>query len=72
MSYIDVISGKVEVGDRVAIIGAGGIGFDVAEYLSHAGPSSSLNIPVFMNEWGIDMEMHSRGGIEGIEANVTP
>ena len=72
LSYIDVISGKVEVGDRVAIIGAGGIGFDVAEYLSHAGPSSSLNIPVFMNEWGIDMEMHSRGGIEGIEANVTP
>jgi 2,4-dienoyl-CoA reductase (NADPH2) len=72
LSYIDVISGKVEVGNRVAIIGAGGIGFDVAEYLSHAGPSSALDIPAFMNEWGIDMEMHSRGGIEGIEANVTP
>ena len=72
LSYVDVISGKVEVGNRVAIIGAGGIGFDVAEYLSHAGPSSALNIPVFMNEWGIDMEMRCRGGIEGIEANVTP
>jgi 2,4-dienoyl-CoA reductase (NADPH2) len=72
LSYVDVISGKVEVGDRVAIIGAGGIGFDVAEYLSHAGVASSLNIPAFMHEWGIDMEMACRGGIEGVEARVEP
>lgn len=72
LTYVDVISGKVEVGDRVAIIGAGGIGFDVAEYLSHAGVASSLNISAFMNEWGIDMEMASRGGIEGVKARVEP
>ncbi|MBT3531615.1 MAG: NADPH-dependent 2,4-dienoyl-CoA reductase [Gammaproteobacteria bacterium] len=72
VSYIDVISGKIELGKKVAVIGAGGIGFDVAEYLSHAGEASSQNIPAFMKEWGIDMTMESRGGIEGIEAEVKP
>jgi 2,4-dienoyl-CoA reductase (NADPH2) len=71
-NYIDVITGKVEVGDRVAIIGAGGIGFDVAEYLAHAGESTSQNIPAFMAEWGIDMNFNSRGGIEGMEEKITP
>ena len=70
-SYIDVINGAVKIGPRVAIIGAGGIGFDVAEYLSHAGPSTSQNIPAFMKEWGIDMSLQARGGIEGLQA-VTP
>lgn len=70
-SYIDVINGTVEIGPRVAIIGAGGIGFDVAEYLSHAGPSSSQDIPAFMQEWGIDMTLQARAGIEGLQA-VTP
>lgn len=72
VSYVDVISGKVEIGERVAIIGAGGIGFDVAEYLSHAGASSSQDIPAFMKEWGIDMEMQSRGGIEGVIEEIPP
>jgi len=71
-NYIDVIAGKIEVGDRVAIIGAGGIGFDVAEYLAHAGESTSQNIPAFMAEWGIDMNFNSRGGIEGMEEKITP
>ena len=70
-SYIDVINGAVKIGTRVAIIGAGGIGFDVAEYLSHAGPSTSQNIPAFMKEWGIDMSLQARAGIEGLQA-VTP
>ena len=70
LGYVDVINGSVEVGDRVAIIGAGGIGFDVAEYLSHAGESTSQNIPAFMKEWGIDMELDARGGIEGIQPVV--
>lgn len=69
-SYVDVINGTAEIGPRVAVIGAGGIGFDVAEYLSHAGPSSSQNIPAFMQEWGIDMELNSRGGVEGQEGLV--
>ncbi len=74
VSYVDVISGNLAVGDKVAIIGAGGIGFDVAEFLSHAGPSSSQNIPVFMQEWGVDMSLQSRGGIEGMkpEAPLSP
>lgn len=73
-SYIDVIKGKVVIGPRVAIIGAGGIGFDVAEFLSHNGASnshsSSLDIPAFMQEWGIDMSLQARGGIEGITATT--
>jgi 2,4-dienoyl-CoA reductase (NADPH2) len=72
VSYIDIISGKVNPGKSVAIIGAGGIGFDVAEFLSHQGQSSSQNIPAFMKEWGIDMSMESRGGIEGMEEAVEP
>ncbi len=72
LSYIDVIVHKKPVGQKVAIIGAGGIGFDVSEYLSHAGESSSQNIPVFMQEWGIDMTFSSRGGIEGVQAAPTP
>lgn len=70
-SYIDVINGTVTIGPRVAIIGAGGIGFDVAEFLSHNGPSSSQDIPAFMQEWGIDMTLQARGGIEGLQA-ITP
>jgi 2,4-dienoyl-CoA reductase (NADPH2) len=71
-NYVEVINGKVKVGERVAIIGAGGIGFDVAEFLSHAGESTSQNIPAFMAEWGIDMKLESRGGIEGVTAEVLP
>ncbi|MEP1384497.1 MAG: NADPH-dependent 2,4-dienoyl-CoA reductase [Paraglaciecola sp.] len=71
LGYIDVIANKKPVGNKVAIIGAGGIGFDVSEYLSHAGESTSLNIPAFMKEWGIDMTFGSRGGIEGIKAAPT-
>ncbi len=72
VSYIDVISGKVTVGKRVAIIGAGGIGFDTAELLSHNGDDSSENIPRFMAEWGIDMTLHARGGIEGVTPQPSP
>lgn len=71
-SYTDVLNGNVKIGNSVAIIGAGGIGFDVAEYLSHSGPSSSQNIAAFMKEWGVDMQMSSRGGVEGMTAEVTP
>ncbi|NKB34014.1 MAG: NAD(P)-binding protein [Pseudomonadales bacterium] len=72
LGYVDVISGKVSVGERVAIIGAGGIGFDAAEFLSHAGEATSQNIPAFMQEWGIDMDLKARAGVEGVEANITP
>lgn len=72
LRYVDVITGRAVVGKRVALIGAGGIGFDVAEFLSHGHDSSSLNIPAFMREWGVDMTLQARGGIEGVEAKVAP
>jgi len=65
VSYIDVITGKAEVGRRVAIMGAGGIGFDVAEFITHSGTSASLDIDVFAKEWGIDFKNHPRGEVGG-------
>ncbi|MCB9232407.1 MAG: NADPH-dependent 2,4-dienoyl-CoA reductase [Bacteroidia bacterium] len=63
LSYIDVLYHKKPVGQRVALIGAGGIGFDVAEYLSHEGVSPSMDIPLFMKEWGIDTSISHPGGL---------
>ncbi|MCG8803948.1 NADPH-dependent 2,4-dienoyl-CoA reductase [Tenacibaculum finnmarkense] len=68
LNYIDVIKHKKPVGKRVAVIGAGGIGFDVSEYLAHEGESTALNIDAWLKEWGIDKTLKSRAGIE----NVTP
>lgn len=72
LNYLDVIGDKKPVGKKVAIIGAGGIGFDTAEYITHSGESTSTNIPAFMKEWGIDMTFGSRSGIEGIKAQPEP
>ena len=63
VSYVDVLRNECEIGKRVAIIGAGGIGFDVAEYLAHEGQSPSLNREAFMREWGIVDPETARGGI---------
>lgn len=68
LSYLDVLRDKAPVGQKVAIIGAGGIGFDVAEYLTHEGTGGSQDITAFMREWGVDMTLRARGGVEGIEA----
>lgn len=68
--YIDVITGKARVGQKVAIMGAGGIGFDVAELITHEGTSGALDIDVFAREWGIDFRNHPRGGVTGIEPQV--
>jgi 2,4-dienoyl-CoA reductase (NADPH2) len=72
LSYLDVLRDKKPVGKKVAVIGAGGIGFDVAEYLAHSGEPTSQNIPAFMKEWGIDMSLQARAGVEGIKAQVSP
>ena len=72
LNYLDVLKHKQPVGKKVAVIGAGGIGFDVSEYLCHEGEATSQNIPAFMKEWGVDMTLEARGGIEGIEAAVAP
>lgn len=72
LSYLDVLRDKKEVGKRVAIIGAGGIGFDVAEYLTHEGEATSQNLGAFLAEWGIDPENEVRAGIEGITPKPEP
>lgn len=72
MSYLDVLKDKKTVGKKVAVIGAGGIGFDVSEYLTHEGVATSQDIPAFMKEWGVDMTMEARGGIEGVEPQPHP
>ena len=70
LSYIDVLKHKKPVGKRVAVIGAGGIGFDVSEYLSHEGESTSKNIDAWLQEWGIDKTLKARAGIEGVKPNL--
>ena len=61
--YIDIIEGRREAGRKVAIVGAGGIGFDVAELLSHSGDQPN-DIDHFRNEWGIDATYAVRGGLK--------
>lgn len=63
LSYIDVLKNKAKVGKRVAVIGAGGIGFDVSEYLTHKGESLTLNREEWLKEWGVDRTNETRGGI---------
>ncbi|WP_028239328.1 NADPH-dependent 2,4-dienoyl-CoA reductase [Stutzerimonas azotifigens] len=67
IGYLDAILGRRPVGQRVAIIGAGGIGFDVAELITHSGPATSLDREAFWREWGIDPELQARGGVAGIQ-----
>jgi 2,4-dienoyl-CoA reductase (NADPH2) len=63
MGYQEVLRGHKVPGQKVAIIGAGGIGFDVAEFLTQHEQSASLNIPAFMEEWGVDMQHTQQGGL---------
>ena len=52
------------------MIGAGGIGFDVSEFITHQGEATSLNREAFWKEWGIDTQLNARGGVAGIKAEV--
>lgn len=63
LSYIDVLRGKAEVGKRVAIIGAGGIGFDVAEFLVHNGHSTTEDLEAWKAEWGVGDPSETAGGL---------
>ncbi|NNN27207.1 NADPH-dependent 2,4-dienoyl-CoA reductase [Pseudomonas nitroreducens] len=67
ISYLDAILERKPVGNRVAVIGAGGIGFDVSELITHQGEPTSLNRDAFWQEWGIDLSLEARGGIAGVE-----
>uniref|UniRef100_A0A8W7PDE2 FAD/NAD(P)-binding domain-containing protein n=1 Tax=Anopheles coluzzii TaxID=1518534 RepID=A0A8W7PDE2_ANOCL len=71
LNYLDVLKhGK----PTVAIIGAGGIGFDTAEFLTHEGKSTSLDVAAFMREWGVDMSVEQSGGLspQGPQPHASP
>lgn len=74
LSYLDVLRDKVPVGEKVAIIGCGGIGFDTAMYLSQPGEATSQNIAEFCVEWGIDTSLNQSGGLrpEGPQLPKSP
>ena len=63
LSYLDVLGRDAVVGPRVAIVGAGGIGFDVAEFLVQSAPSPSINIARWTREWGVDRTLAARGAL---------
>ena len=70
INYLDAILQRKPVGKNVAVIGAGGIGFDVSEFITHAGAATSLDRDAFWKEWGIDAQLDARGGVAGIQAEV--
>ncbi len=72
ISYLDAILLRKPVGQKVAVIGAGGIGFDVSEFITHQGEATSLNREAFWKEWGIDGSLEARGGVAGIQAQPHP
>ncbi len=72
MGYLDVLRDGMPVGHSVAVIGAGGIGFDVSEYLSHSGTSASVDAPKFYAEWGIDTHYAHAGGLGAASGEAAP
>jgi 2,4-dienoyl-CoA reductase (NADPH2) len=63
MSYVELFLGSRVAGKRVAIVGAGGIGFDVAEFLVQSAPSPTTDVARWLHEWGIDTTLATRGGL---------
>ncbi|WNF30720.1 NADPH-dependent 2,4-dienoyl-CoA reductase [Streptomyces sp. C11-1] len=72
VSYLDVLRDGAPVGDRVAIVGAGGIGFDVAEFLTDGGEAASLDADTFFRQWGVDTAYAERGGLRAPERPKPP
>ncbi|MEV7658128.1 NADPH-dependent 2,4-dienoyl-CoA reductase [Streptomyces anulatus] len=72
VSYLDVLRDGAPVGDRVAIVGAGGIGFDVAEFLTDGGDAASLDADTFFRQWGVDTAYEDRGGLRAPERPKSP
>ncbi len=75
--YVEVVEGRTPIGDKVAIIGAGGIGFDVAELLTHPGHENvtafdEAAFTAFRDEWGIDRDFASRGGLKPSHDDNSP
>ena len=72
VGYVDVLRGGAEVGEKVAIIGAGGIGFDVAEFLTDTGEEASQDAEAFFRQWGVDLDYKERGGLRAPERVAPP
>ena len=72
VTYQQVLDKGLELGKRVAVMGAGGIGYDMCEYLTHQGPSLTLNKELWMKEWGVDGSNETRGGLKPMEIEESP
>ncbi|AVH60418.1 MULTISPECIES: NADPH-dependent 2,4-dienoyl-CoA reductase [Streptomyces] len=72
LGYLDVLRDGAHVGDRVAILGAGGIGFDVAEYLTDSGDKASEDPATYFRNWGVDMDYRAPGGLAAPERPAPP
>lgn len=72
VGYLDVLRDRVEVGEKVAILGAGGIGFDVAEFLTDPGDDASEDVEVFLSAWGVDIQQREAGGLMTPTRQATP
>ncbi|MEU7028336.1 NADPH-dependent 2,4-dienoyl-CoA reductase [Streptomyces sp. NPDC046275] len=72
VGYLDVLRDRVPVGERVAILGAGGIGFDVAEFLTDGGEGASQDPETYFRQWGVDTSYASRGGLRAPERSAPP
>ncbi|MER6477231.1 NADPH-dependent 2,4-dienoyl-CoA reductase [Streptomyces filamentosus] len=72
LTYLDVLRDGAPVGERVAVIGAGGIGFDVAEFLTDGGEGASQDPETYFRQWGVDTSYENRGGLRTPERNAPP
>ncbi|MFE2516650.1 FAD-dependent oxidoreductase [Streptomyces mirabilis] len=72
LGYLDVLRDGAPVGDRVAILGAGGIGFDVAEYLTDGADKASEDPATYFRHWGVDMDYQAPGGLAAPERPAPP
>ena len=70
IGYLDALLERKPVGQTVAVIGAGGIGFDVSEFIVHQGKSPALDTGHFMKEWGVDLSVEHRGGVKGVTPEI--
>ena len=65
-NYQQVLSGEASIGKRVAVLGAGGIGYDICEFLTEKGQSHTVNLDLWIKEWGIDTSITAPGGVDGV------
>ncbi|MGW3813970.1 oxidoreductase [Streptomyces sp. NPDC005046] len=72
VGYLDVLRDGAPVGDRVAVLGAGGIGFDVAEFLTDSGDKASEDPSTYFRSWGVDMDYRTPGGLAAPERPAPP